>query len=495
MTIIMAGFLLAYILNYLANTMADPDLWGYLAFGRLFWESGQFPYQDVYAYVPTLNPWVYHEWLTGVIFYPLYEKTGASGLQLLRYIFALLTVALIYLTARQRGADPLGAAAVLFIIVGFLMDGYSPVRAQIFTYFFFVLTLYLLERARKTRQWLVLGVIPLFMIIWCNLHGGFISGLGLIAIYALGEAVTRRPFWPFVVIFVLSGMATLINPYGLKYWSYLLYAVTMPRPEISEWVPIFRYPWTGLRVVKLAYYASIITFALLLMVWGKWRDITASLALGVTLYQGLAHSRHIVFFLILIGVYIPVIVTPFLQKVISWSRTITLKYRLDWAITIFIILPLTVLQFYKFAHKNVLTLQTPSHQIGVESLIYYPVAAIDFIRAYNLSGKLLISYDWGEYALWQLYPQCRVALDGRYENVYPESLSREYFDFLYARANWQRFLDHYPPDMILIGASSKIRSLLQGESHWKQVFSDSGSALFLRRDYLPRIESQSNPAK
>jgi len=179
----------------------------------------------------------------------------------------------------------------------------------------------------------------------------------------------------------------------------------------------------------------------------------------------------------------------------SWPRMITLKNRFAWGMIVFLILPLTVLQFYKFAHKNILTLQTPSHQIGVESLIYYPVAAIDFIRAYNLSGKLLISYDWGEYALWQLYPQCRVALDGRYENVYPESLSKEYFDFLYGRANWQRFLDHYPPDMILVGASSKISSLLQKEHSWQQVFLDSGSVLFLRRDYQPRIESQSNPAK
>lgn len=84
------GMLFIYVLNGLSSTLADPDLWGYLAFGRLFWESGKFPYQDVYSYVPTLNPWVYHEWLTGVVFYPLYVKTGGIGLQLLKYLVALL---------------------------------------------------------------------------------------------------------------------------------------------------------------------------------------------------------------------------------------------------------------------------------------------------------------------------------------------------------------------------------------------------------------------
>ena len=33
----------------LSNMIADPDLWGYLAFGRLFWETGAIPYRDVYT--------------------------------------------------------------------------------------------------------------------------------------------------------------------------------------------------------------------------------------------------------------------------------------------------------------------------------------------------------------------------------------------------------------------------------------------------------------
>jgi hypothetical protein len=58
------------VLNALAGTVAVPDLWGYMALGRLFGETGRFPYQDIFAYVPTLKIWVYHEWLTGVSFTP-----------------------------------------------------------------------------------------------------------------------------------------------------------------------------------------------------------------------------------------------------------------------------------------------------------------------------------------------------------------------------------------------------------------------------------------
>ena len=53
-----ASFLLIiiFILYHLSTTTADPDLWGYLAFGRLFWDQRAFPYLDVFAYVPTLKP-------------------------------------------------------------------------------------------------------------------------------------------------------------------------------------------------------------------------------------------------------------------------------------------------------------------------------------------------------------------------------------------------------------------------------------------------------
>ena len=76
---LVAAVLTSMVCYRLTSTVADPDLWGYLAFGRLFWETSAFPYEDVFTYVPTLHPWVYHEWLTGVLFYPLYQNLGAPA--------------------------------------------------------------------------------------------------------------------------------------------------------------------------------------------------------------------------------------------------------------------------------------------------------------------------------------------------------------------------------------------------------------------------------
>ena len=56
---IKAGLVFAFsslVLGFLSANRADPDLWGYMSFGRLFWQSQKFPYQDVFSYTPTLNP-------------------------------------------------------------------------------------------------------------------------------------------------------------------------------------------------------------------------------------------------------------------------------------------------------------------------------------------------------------------------------------------------------------------------------------------------------
>jgi hypothetical protein len=127
------------------RSLADYDLWGYLSFGRVFWEEGFFPYQDVFAYTPTKSLWVYHEWLTGVVFFGLIKYLGPAGLQLLRYILAILTIYLIYSIAIKRGGSIFYALIILIPSMLVISFGYVPVRAQIFTFFFFILTLYILE--------------------------------------------------------------------------------------------------------------------------------------------------------------------------------------------------------------------------------------------------------------------------------------------------------------------------------------------------------------
>jgi hypothetical protein len=106
---------------------------------------------------------------------------------------------------------------------------------------------------------------------------------------------------------------------------------------------------------------------------------------------------------------------------------------------------------------------------NIKFMVYYPLGAVDYIKEHSLSGNILTEFHWGEYLIWALYPQCRVSLDGRYEQVYPEDISREFFDFIYARGEYQQFLNKYPPDMILLSPQSKICSYINNKPEWLRV--------------------------
>jgi hypothetical protein len=478
-----------------SNTRADPDLWGYLAFGRLFWSQRQFPYFDVFAYVPTLKPWVYHEWLTGVVFYPIYRSLGAPGLQVLKYAFALATVLLVYLTARRRGADLLPTGLILFFSLLCISFGYSPVRAQVFTYFFFTLCLYLLETARLSgrEQWLWL-LVPI-QLVWCNLHGGFLAGLGLILLYAVGEALSRRPFWTYLGWFLVAGLATLINPYGLKYWSYLVHAVMMPRPDITEWVSIFEgYKHGYIAGESFYYFLALIALTFFLAWWARWREVTPALVLLFTAYLAVRHTRHEVLFALAFGAYMPLLLTAYFRELATRPGFTAWVNRLGRKIPALAVMLLIGFFAYQIAGNNPFALEVrPEPNQGTKSGMYYPVGAIEYIKHHHLSGRLLVYFDWGEYCLWRLYPQCRVAIDGRYETVYPEKLHKEYFDFLKARKGWQNFLKHYPPDFILIKLRSPLYDLLISDGEWRQVYADTGCVLFRRHDQLPPIPARPAP--
>lgn len=444
------------------------DLWGYLAFGRLYWTGRSFPYQDVFAYVPTIKPWVYHEWLTGVVFYPLAIAAGSVGLLTLKYCLGLGTVALAYATARRRGASQAAATLLVLMAALILGRGYAAVRAQIFTFFFFALVLYILERVRLSQRWGGLMWLPLILVPWANFHGGFVAGLGLIVLYALGEALSGRPFWPYVLALVAATLVTLINPYGWDYWIYLAKALTMPRPEIREWIPIWEaYHYGIYPLPSLLIFLSLILLWLFLMLRkGRW-ELPEILVGVVTLGLSIRSVRHIPFFALALCALLPPALKPYEDYFHLMLQT---KGLFSSARRVFagILLVLSAVFLVIFVTRAPFSL-------AVES--YYPVAAMRYLEDSHLSGKLLVYYDWGEYAIDHLYPNFHVAMDGRYETVYPPEVCQLYWDFSFARPNWKAFLERYPPDFILL-PKNEIARLLTRDPDWRIIYSDKFCILF-----------------
>ncbi|WP_300158234.1 hypothetical protein [Solidesulfovibrio sp.] len=464
------------VANRLAVTAADFDLWGYLAFGRLYWRQG-FPYADVFAYTPTLRPWVYHEWLTGVVYYPIHQALGMVGLQALRFLVAAGTCLAVFAAARVRRADFLTCGLFCFVAGELLVIGFAPVRAQIFTYLFFAVFLWRLEAFRADGRWRRLAWLPLLMFGWANLHGGFLAGLGLVGLYAAGALPARRGFWPLAGCGALCALATLVNPYGPAYWTYLVDAIGLPRPDVAEWASV----WRALSMGRLAnnawFFLGMAGFALFVMLRRRRRDVTDWLVLGVTAAMAAGHLRHQIFFILAFAALLP---SVFADGKGFDARELWAKLA-GFRPAPFLLGALAVALAVNFVLARPWRITAPDCDAPGAGEFSYPVEAVRFLRErISGGGRVLAHFNWGEWLSWNDYPFLLVAMDGRYETVYPRALHEAYFRFVNARPGWREFLVAYPPDVILLSVHDPVIAALAGEPGWRLERKGRGSLLFVR---------------
>jgi hypothetical protein len=528
------GVALAYLARFTTAT-ADPDLFAYLSFGRLLRTSlGAglgFPWRDVFSYLPVKDLLVYHEWLTGGLFFLIHETFGGAGLQAFRLAALAATLWLLWRTAALRAERTgcpgriaaLAALAGLYLTKDLLRIGYAPVRAQIITFLFFALTIHLLERDRLADDRMerpAVGWSPLWLmvpacLVWGNLHAGFPAGLGLIVLYGLAQGLTGRPWGRHAAVLAASVLATLVNPYGPATWGFAVEGSLVPwrEIEIDEWRSIFQlfttdgYRGLYLLFLVLAGVAAALALPVLRRVLARRPDrrppdLAALLVLGVTAWLGLTRVRHVVLFGLAFCAYVPAMATGAWAE-LSRARAARRAQgaegagvapggsRRAGALAALLVLLLladgSVAAFLAVSRQHPLDLRAPSLveavalSPGDRAGFHYPVGAVDFIRRNGLRGKILTDFAWGNYVTWELYPSCLVAIDNRCGLVYPDRLFEAYFDLHYLRDGWRVLLDDYPPDMVILEANSLVGARLAATGEWRTAYRDPGCELLLRR--------------
>jgi hypothetical protein len=357
--------------------------------------------------------------------------------------------------------------------------GYVPVRAQVFTFFFFALTLYILESAKNTGNPSGLRWLPVMMVVWCNVHGGFVSGLGLIFLYGLGGLLAReKRAAPYFLWGFISLLITLINPYGFNYWIYTVQAIFLERPEITEWYSALKALKSGVYVFPVSLFLVASFLALAILIFLKKKDITEILVVCVVTYLGFAHVRHNVLFGLVWGAYLPLWLTEiFGATERKWLRLAGRVFPVLFAG----LLVAAYFCFYPMRQMHFI----PTFRFFVSSEAY-PLKALAWLKSNHIRGNLLCHFDWGEYIMWCCHPDFRVAIDGRYETVYQQDVYQEYFAFTSGKKGWDIFLRKYPHDAVLLKANTDTHRLMNDEKDWQMVYSDPTSVVFVRK----RIENK-----
>jgi tetratricopeptide (TPR) repeat protein len=166
------------------RTIGDFDFGWQIATGRYIAQHHQIPRLDVLSFTVPGAEWLYPPFAE-LIFYWLYLLGGYAALSLLLAIATVTTIAVML----RRGG--LATAVAAMLAVPSIVFRENP-RAELFSTLLFAVYLLLLWRyfrEGRGRLWL----FPLLMLLWVNLHPGFIAGLGLLGGYVLME-ICELPF-------------------------------------------------------------------------------------------------------------------------------------------------------------------------------------------------------------------------------------------------------------------------------------------------------------
>jgi hypothetical protein len=459
----------AIVLAY--HRIADGDLWARLIVGAAFWKNGGVPRVDTFAFTPVLPAWTDHEWGAGVIFYSLLKCFGPSVLMIFKIATAWAALLVCGAAARLKGTNwqvllLLAILCALAVLPGFV----TVVRSQVFSFMFFAVTLFCLELIRRGGRWPA-GVIVAVMLVWANVHGGFVVGLGVIAVYAVAAVVTRQSSVTMTATLLASLAVTCLNPYGTSLWSYLVPALLHPRSKIPEWgaIPIWGTdPYWGFRLL------FVIAVVALAKGFKRDRSWIGLAVLVLTAWAAWRHRRHAPFF----GLAALVYLGPVLEA--GWTE----QWKRVPAIACFVVYGLlSTFVCTRFLPQASLRPAAPQG--------FYPAAELNVLAAAQARGNLAVPFRWGSYALWRLSPGVKVSMDGRYEETYPDTTFDMNHDFFYKEGrDWDRLLRTEHVDFIVLEQRA---TLLRPEDlQWESfglVCSDGISSLWARNELVPALSA------
>lgn len=461
---------LASVFFGLTETVADPDLWGHVRFGSDMLQSGDLLRQDDYSYTSGGQEWINHEWLSELILALTFQVGGEFGLLALKLIVALTLFAALYLHLLERGLSSIRAGLMLLVAYYPLSVGVLTVRPQLFTYLGFLLVMLAMESAAEGRWGWLLG-LPVLFAVWVNLHGGFLIGVFVLGVWATvvlferlrGGVSTRRvPMWALPGCLLASLLATLLNPYGVQLWEFLLRTATAPRPEITEWGPIELLTLDGAAYLVIT---AVTAIAVIRKPPSKGLWIVYALMAPLPILA----VRHLPLFIIAALV---ISARPLARL---WNgagaRNPTTHDQPLWLSSGVwgVAVVMAVLSLGRLEGVVIDKDQQP-----------LPSRAVSTLQASGARGNLAVFFDWGEYAIWHLAPNFPVSWDGRRETVYSEEIHSQNLNFFLGRGDWEELLREHETDLVLTPVGLPVYNLLEEKRPWIVVYEDRFAAVFAR---------------
>lgn len=464
-------FAALFVLN--SFSISDGDYFWHVNTGQWIWEHRVLPVSDPFSFTVTdSNPFrpesgrvqfiLQQYWLAQLALYSLWSWGGEASIVVLRaLVHSGLIFAVFWCSWRRAGIY----CALIFAALTFCQFQTIPnERPQLFTCLFVFLLVTLLEkvtdRSRPVPGAIVVG-LPVMMLMWANMHGGYILGLCVITAYAVGFCLEQsKSFdsasWKKILLLIGSGVITMANPVGLTtLFSELFATQSNYLSGVQENVSSVKLILSGGIMSHIPYVVMLLLTIVTLINAFKQMRATHLLAVGGVFVLSLLAFRYQVFLFLLA----PLVATylPFPQKKL-------------WAVPVATLLIVFLLTNTKFQKPSVFA-ASPE----------FPAAAIEFVRTTQPSQNLFNYYDWGGYLAFKA-PEYKVFVDGR--GLVEEFVTKHdevlYEEKLSALDDYTINTTIFPINNLATGKVIPLAVMLMYDPDWKAVFMGRNSLVFVR---------------
>jgi len=501
--------------NLSVRLLGDAGIGWHIRTGQLILATHAIPRIDPFSSSMSGHPWFAWEWLYDVLVGRLESLAGLNGVVLLTALIIAAVFSWAYRLLLARGTNILVALILVLIAASASMIHFLT-RPHVASWLFTVVWFWILESSEEGGRW-KLWSLPLVMVVWVNVHGGFLLGFALLTVYwvtagwrwltltlrlteeefddFLRKLQTGRRFRVLTIVGILSAGATLLNPYGFQLHAHI-YRYLSNR-FLMDHIDEFQSP--NFHYVAQKCFAGLLLLTLMALAakGREFKRVSASHGLVVlfAVYSGLYASRNIpvssLLLILVMGPWLSDAIAPLVESRRTSRQTslastgflgrmegIELSLRGHvWPVVAIALTCWIVTHGGNLGGRQLMDAHFDSKR--------FPVAAVSYLEKQDVQGPVLSPDSWGGYLIYRLYlyhnhmEPMKVVVDDRHD-LYGEEFLKSYLKMIHVQPGWDEFLEQHQTQCVLLPKDSALASILLETSDWKAIYGDDVAAAFIR---------------
>jgi hypothetical protein len=481
--------------------LGDAGIGWHIRTGQIILQTGAVPRVDPFSTTMQGQPWYAWEWLYDTVVGWIERIAGLNGVVFANAFVIAATLALVFRRMIARGTG-LIVAVVLALLAVFASSIHFLARPHVVSWLLTVACFEIFRDFELDGRTTRLLWFPAIMLVWANVHGGFMVGLALLGFFLIAAILQSilgrspelrtggiRRTKALAVVALASGLVTFANPYGYRLHEHIYRYLT--DRFLMDHIDEFLSP--NFHGAAQKCFAAIILLTIATVAISR-RKICVSefLVIAFAVYSGLYAARNIP----VASLLLVLIIGPRLSAAIQTSaaegklsargdsllvrfggfegrmRTQEIARRGHWLAVASI-----VLGAWTCGHAGRLgAAQVMNANFDPKR---FPVQAVEWLEKQPSRGPVFCPDWWGGYLIYRAYPNLKAVVDDRHD-LYGAEYFKQYLKIVRVEPGWDQALTETHAEWLLLPSHSAAATLMREVPAWSSAYSDETAAVFQR---------------